>query len=162
MRTYYLLNVVTFVVLIFLPAHSQPNKVITGITQEKPVTVTADKAKDSLLRLTEKELDEAIKKSALTIKKKQTDLMEAKKIKREAMQEFVVAVDNFLKTSGRKEVIVVKKDKDAITQFKEGEIFLSKDSTCVKERKPLFGKRKCVQWSYEFYLEDKNGNKEKL
>ena len=164
MRTYYLLNVLCFVVLLFLPVHSQPNNAgMTKVTgQDKPLNVPADKAKDSLLRLTDRELDEAIKKSALTIKKKQVDLIEAKKIKREALQELLTAVNDFMKVSGRKEVIVFKNEKDAITQLKDGEVFLTKDSTCVKERKPLFGKRKCVQWSYDFYLEDKNGKKEKL
>lgn len=124
-----------------------------------PLVRVDTKVKDSLIAVANRNIDVAINYTTKIPQKKQ-ELINIKMKEQEAMKEYISAVDKFLKQSGRTEKIAIKSSLK--NQLQKGEIFLVKDSVCAVSKKRFLGKPKCIQWKYNFYLQDKDGNKEKL
>lgn len=161
-RFYYFLNVscVLFFLSLILNAQTTQKPDTTDKIPNVDKTITVDtKTKDSLLKVANRELDIAIKVSTVIPKKKE-ELLKAKLNEQRAMKNYIAAVNNYLQQSGRREKVIIKSSLKE--QLKEGEIMLTKDSTCTKSKKAFLGKKKCVEWRYTWYLEDKSGKKERL
>lgn len=157
------ISLLFMVLVIFTFVNPQGNNQSNDTTQKSsgnvPISNIETKMKDSLLRVANSNLDVAI---TLTTKipQKKRELLEVKLREQKAMREYISAVDKYLKASGRTEKIIVMSSLKQ--QLQSGEIFLVKDSTCVETKKKFLRKKKCVQWKYTFYLQDKKGNKEQL
>lgn len=124
-----------------------------------PLSMVEQKKKDSMMQVATNNLEVAINLTT-KIPQKKRELLVIKEREQKAMREYINMVNTYLKTSGRTEKIIVKKDLKQ--QLQDGEIFLVKDSTCTGTKKSFLGKPKCTQWKYTFYLQDKKGHKEQL
>ena len=126
----------------------------------QPQNISESRIKDSMLAEANKNLDVAISITS-KIPKKKEELLRAKLLEQKAMREYIATVDAYLKKNGRSEKVILK-NSSLKQQLNSGEIFLVRDSTCVKEKRRFLGKKKCIEWFYNYYLQDNDGNKEKL
>lgn len=155
--------------LLFVGVIAQNGNTIKNTHQEvagtqsvnmQPQNSSDSRVKDSMLEEANKNLDVAISITA-KIPKKKEELLRAKLLEQKAMREYIATVDAYLKKNGRNEKVILK-NSSLKQQLNSGEIFLVRDSTCIKEKRRFLGKKKCIDWVYNYYLQDKDGNKEKL
>ena len=158
---YYSLNWGLLLTLVFLHSAQTPKSEKVLPLESNPTTPLKEKKviKDSLIKATNETLDKAIDFTA-KINQEKDALLKVKEEEQVVIRNYISAVNLYLKEKGRTEKLVVKKN--IKQQLKEGEIFLVKDSTCLDYRRRFLDYKKCTKWQFDWYLVDKDNNKEKL
>lgn len=113
------------------------------------------KIKDSIIIRTKESLNTSLQVLE-RIPKKQDQLVKFKRREHKALTNYVNLVNLYVQKTSRKKVVTESRT------LKADEVKIVRDSTCSKTRTPLFGKQKCVEYAYTFYIVDFKGNKTKI